>query len=291
MREVSLESSSGSPSGSSSGSPSGSPSGSTSGSSSPSHQSEQAQASSPSAHQSRQVQHSSHSINPIAGYVDPIDELPNHIRSFGRRLPKIFLERVPRIGKRCWGIEIGTLSTLIQPSLEMRQLKTQFWEIVRDSEERITRSILLEEICFGIMIEDQLLRYLEDERFVCWLLAPPVRAETVILEMLSYGMDKLREILDLPIEKTVFHKDGSRSSELNMEVMRLKLSAISMLDKRKHGEYTKRIEEKSMHIRVNQSSNNIREPKDIKELDAKIKELEKRAKLSEVSSSRESFGE
>jgi hypothetical protein len=87
-------------------------------------------------------------------------------------------------------------------------------------------------------------------------------------EILDTGIEKLRAMLELPEQRAIVEDGEVIGYEVDTKVMALKLKALDMIDKRLHGGYTQRIEEKKLTLTKNLDTDRILD------LDEEIKRLE-----------------
>lgn len=104
--------------------------------------------------------------------------------------------------------------------------------------------ISAKKICAGVMSFQHFVKYLSFPRNVAWMLCPPVNYDTFIQEGLHFGLERMREYLALdPVNPT--------TGKLDIRLMELQMKITAMLDMRKHGAFTQKIENKNLNLNVN----------------------------------------
>lgn len=113
--------------------------------------------------------------------------------------------------------------------------------------------------------------YLPVAEKVAWLLCPPADYVAKIAEVLDYGLDRMREILEMPLTDPVTGKFNGKLAELQAKI-------TFMMDMRKHGAFTQKIEQKNMSLSITAragAANEMALDNSMDELDKRLKELEK----------------
>jgi hypothetical protein len=106
---------------------------------------------------------------------------------------------------------------------------------------------------------------------IAWLLCPPANYLTYAQEALHYGLDQLREVLEIP------HMDSK--GRPNTKLLELKAKITFMLDQRVHGAVVQRIEQKSMNLNIGMSDYSAGKAvtqMTQEQLEVRMKELERR---------------
>lgn len=119
--------------------------------------------------------------------------------------------------------------------------------------------------------------YLASPEKVAWLLTRPASYEQIMEEGLNFGINKMREFLDLPI----IDKKGN----LNLKLMELQAKIVAMFDVRVHGAAIQKIEQKSMQLNVHTSDKAVAKAMmgdSMDDIEKRLKELEKLDKSKQV---------
>ena len=103
----------------------------------------------------------------------------------------------------------------------------------------------------------------QSPHLLAWLMQPPPSYKLQILEAQELGLDRLSEILTLPIR-------DPKTGKINTGVGLLILQAIKMVDSRIHGKATER------HVQITADAGKIPEgaSMDMEAVDRRIRELE-----------------
>jgi len=187
--------------------------------------------------------------------------LPVELAEKVRELPAVLLEH-----------DEVTLSTLVNPSDQQKRLKIQFWDEY-ELANRENRHLILSNIVFGVCTKEYFSRFLERAVNVAWLVTPRPSYKIRIAELIEKGLDQVEKIFLLEP-----NKDGTNA----VSIGQLKLSALRMLDMRKHGGYTQRIEQKSLVKEIKDDpKTQAGSPTEssVEELEAEVAELERRIRL------------
>lgn len=160
-----------------------------------------------------------------------------------------------------------TLTTMVRPSAQQKRIKIQFWDAYENAIKQ-NRVIILAEIIFGVCTREYFLEFVAPDRNLAWLVSPKPSYKLRVAELIERGLDVAEEILKMqPTPKNAISVRG------------LQLSALKMLDMRKHGAYTQRIEQKTLQKTIHEQA-----PKaatgvvlgegSVEELEQQVRELE-----------------
>ncbi len=90
-----------------------------------------------------------------------------------------------------------------------------------------------------------------------WLLCPPRSYDMKVDEALDFGMDKLRDILELDVVEARTDKHGNTRYVANVKLGELQAKIVNMLDVRKHGAARQRIDTRSLSVSVSTSADQV----------------------------------
>ncbi len=161
-----------------------------------------------------------------------------------------------------------TLTTLVNPSDQQRRIKIQFWDEYEEAIKQ-SRKIILSNVIYGVSTLEYFLEFCSLARNVAWLVSPRPSYKLRVSELIERGLDAIEDIF------RIVPNDKNRIS-----VHSLQLSALKMLDLRKHGGYVQRAEVKTLNrniemIQAQQQSSQVGEGS-IEELEQQVKDLENR---------------
>lgn len=113
--------------------------------------------------------------------------------------------------------------------------------------------------------------YLQRPEHVAWLLCPPAAYQTIMEEALMFGIDQLRDILEM----SVVAKNG----QINVKLGELKAKIVAMLDLRVKGA----VMTKNVNLNLNAEGNVKKavESNSMEDVDRRIAELEMLARSNE----------
>lgn len=106
---------------------------------------------------------------------------------------------------------------------------------------------------------------------VAWLMCPPVSYEASMREALGFSTREMRDILELP-NMEIDSKTGN--SKPNIRLMELKAKIHAMLDMRQNGNFTQRIEQKTLTINASGAGRLVQKYTESGSLDALQDELD-----------------
>lgn len=167
----------------------------------------------------------------------------NHILSTTPDEMHRFIMDVPL---KLWDEEEVTLTTLTNPTRTQKMARSRFWkecDIIIDSRGDLN-ALSLYNVYRGLCTKNTVDKWFRSHTFVAWFFTHPADYEVLLDEALTHSLDRMREIIDLPI--TITDADGNIKP--NSTTINAILAISKMLDMRKHGGYLQRIEEKSMHL-------------------------------------------
>lgn len=148
------------------------------------------------------------------------------------------------------------------PSPTLNRLRTNLW-IQFDRARTTDEQILAHHICAGVCSVKQLHMVLHDPLQAAYLFAAPRTYVEMLDETLQYGMMKLRHILDMP--------ELLPNGMLNQKLIDTKVKITAMMDLRKNGAPTQKIEQKNVNMSIGHKHN----PQDVAEMS--IEQLEQKA--------------
>lgn len=201
-------------------------------------------------------------------------------RTFYDMCPDYLQRAIGRVPEHMRLMEERELRKLVRPNSAVSALRNSFWlEYNRQQEHgghfkisNILAGICTIEYFSGVVCKTP--------GMVAWITRPPISYSRAMEEILSYGLERLREIMEMPFQKTVVDKKGFERITVDTEAAKLVMKAFHLVDQRKHGAYV----QKNLHLSGNIGANQVRElaahdsmediDRRIRALKAKEKELE-----------------
>jgi hypothetical protein len=155
-----------------------------------------------------------------------------------------------------------------QPSPTDNRLRLKFWMEYDRVQERGEGQMQMVNVLAGICSREFFYKtYIKNPQKMAWMLCPPAGYQIKTLEALEFGIDQLRDILDIP-------HIGS-GGKVDVKLAELKAKIVGMLDTRVKGA----IVQKSMNLNVNTSNDEVAKvatAETMVDLQRQLKDLERR---------------
>lgn len=200
--------------------------------------------------------------NSIINKVPPA--LQNHFLEASKKRPDLFGMDERDLFKKLRAEELT-------PSPTDNRLRIQFW-LEYDRSMTTMKRMEIMNVTAGVCSNQYFReRFLHRPEKVAWLLACPVSYTRKIEEALDFGLDRLRDMLELSVTDA--------QGKLNLKLMELQAKIVALLDQRVKGSVVQRIEQKNMNLNVTTSDKSVAEAltgSTMEKLDRKLKELEAR---------------
>jgi|ETNmetMinimDraft_9_1059917.scaffolds.fasta_scaffold11168_2 hypothetical protein len=204
-------------------------------------------------------------IVPIDEVAKPIDEIVE-IEFFNKENKKSVYNMMPEkwrtllerrgiqeeLEKEEWEVKKGLNIT---PTLN--RLRYSFWNEYYRAVDSNRGKMVQKNIFRGVCSMEVYQKMLMNNAYVAWILCPPSDTVVALRETLNYGLDRVREIMDLPLYKIESVKVGKDEFEdrevVDEKVANLMLKAVAMVDLRLHGSYVQvaKIEQKTLNVNKN----------------------------------------
>ena len=158
----------------------------------------------------------------------------------------------------------------LRPSPTDNRLRISFWaeyDKAAAENRQMRMSTVYAGVCSQAFFHNQ---YLENPSRVAWMLCPPVEYTLYAREALAYGLEKMRDILEMDIE--VYGK-------VNVKLAELQAKIVKMLDDRVQGSIIQRTENKNTSLSISTSDKEVAKAAmagGMEDLQRRLKELEKR---------------
>lgn len=154
-----------------------------------------------------------------------------------------FRARMEKLDLKLWGLGEHELRKKIKPNFTLERLRISFWyehqaamnEATKMRMERIYAGVVANEFFYQVV--------LPDARNLAWILTPPASYTTALHATLNYGLDRIREVFDIPF------KDAK--GKWNTKAVDAFLKALIIVDNRVKGVPIQRVEMKGMHVHKN----------------------------------------
>lgn len=142
------------------------------------------------------------------------------------------------------GIPPESRKRKIKPCSMMNRVRISFWKEYEMSMVE-ARALQMQNV-YGPLMDGVLFSHMmRDVESLCWMLTPPTNYVLGMEEALNFGLERLREILEMPLYERVEHKnkDGRKYNrdKPNVKVAELMIKVVSMLDTRVKGAVVKTV--------------------------------------------------
>lgn len=165
----------------------------------------------------------------------------------------------------------------VRVSVTDDMIKTAFWNEY-DLAQAKAKNINVENIYVRCCSRDYFFKqFLTNSRKVAWLLTPPPSYEVMLDALLSKGLQRLYEILSLPLENTVIDNKGNPHTEVDAKIAHVIYQITKDIDIRVKGAIPQFIKSESRNLNITGQVNDLKQdtnPGSMEEIDAEIKRLE-----------------
>jgi len=163
------------------------------------------------------------------------------------------------------------------PTPHDNRTRLKFW-LEYDEAQFDMRKMSVNRIIAGIMTYEHFMSsYMSKPEKASWILCMPASYSAVATEALHFGMDKLRDILEMD--------DTDAKGRPNVKLLELKTKIIAMLDVRVNGAITQKIEQKTLSVHVNSDERQVKKTLQnlsMDELKARLKAIEEKSKPTQL---------
>lgn len=181
-------------------------------------------------------------VTPNSESEDPLE----FIMEMQRYLPPIFCELVSVLPRGVLEMSLDELDRSVRPSQSEKAFKLMFWDMIRKCE-REGRQMTDAEARCGFISARGLERFTDNSAHLFWLVSPEIPLDV-------RNRVKLMDVMKhLDILTKYSAKDGDVPEDINYKYLDYQMKLYAALDKRVHGDFTQKIEEKSMRINYSSS--------------------------------------
>lgn len=180
-----------------------------------------------------------------------------------------------------------TLRTYLRPPEQLEVIRTKLWKLLG---ERLavpgSPRISVYELAKGLAPVEYIESVCGNNHIIAWIMIPVINYDDRLEALLDRAYDKLEEILELPI-KDVQGKTDLKTASLVLQV-------IKHVDMRNKGDFTQRIEEKSLTLHGSAKDAKmlgLDASTPLDEIERRIRELEGKPQVQEISTTIEVTGE
>lgn len=159
-----------------------------------------------------------------------------------------------------------------RPTPSDNRLRLKFWDEY-DRAQATGTKINISNVVRGVVMPEYFTQtFLDRPEKIAWLMCPPASYIVKMEEALAFGIEQLRDILQLP------HVNPT-TSKVDTKLAELKAKIVAMMDLRVKGAIPQKIEQRNMNLNVNMKEETVMShmvERSQAEIDEKIRELEKR---------------
>lgn len=201
--------------------------------------------------------------------VDPYDM--DHPKSMINMVPSWLKARMmSKSISELMSLSEEQLKAHVKPNLTLNRLRTSFWHEYERSHKAHGRyiqghaNIGLYRMCLGICTVQYFMdKIAKNDYYLAWIIRPPLNYDMAMQEALEYGLSRLREVLDFPLYKPKYNKDGIPITnsvteqpvlEPDEKIANIVLKTVAFLDLRVKGSIPKQI---NQNIRSQNQNMNI----------------------------------
>jgi hypothetical protein len=163
------------------------------------------------------------------------------------------------------------------PSPTDNRLRLAFWaeyDRAQGSNDRMNMNAVFGGICTRPIFD----KYLSHPEKMAWMLCPPALYMTVMEEALSFGIERIRDILEIDVVRTVKGKEV-----VDVKLGELQAKIVAMLELRVKGAVATKIEQRNMNLNINTSDKQVAKAAmggSMADIQKRLKELERRDRMS-----------
>ena len=131
----------------------------------------------------------------------------------------------------------------IQPTATDNRVRLKFWVEYDRVHQHGYKSMVIDQIVSNVCSREYFDKfYLRRAEKVAWLLCPPVDYATKATEALAFGLEQMREVLEM--------NHWMANGKIDYKLLEAKIKVFKMLDDRLQGQAVQRIEERSVQVKL-----------------------------------------
>ncbi len=218
--------------------------------------------------------------------ADPGPE-PKILDFWDRSNPRSVVNLMPRHVAECMELAAKNRPELFQmderqlrrklsPTPTDNRMRLAFWLEYDRAQAAQTRHMNMARIYEGVSSREFFETfYVTKPERVAWLLCHPHSYEVIMSEALAYGVERIREILEMPF----IDKKG----KIDHRTMEMVLKTVALLDVRVKGATIQRVEQKNLNVHVGTGGKDVTQAllgNSMDEIEARLKYLEKKERAA-----------
>jgi hypothetical protein len=174
---------------------------------------------------------------------------PEDPRSMVNLVPPDVSEAMHRVPIEYFTMSEVDLKKLSRPTQVISRIRLSWWNEYNRAQEMLTHMEMVS-VYAGVCHPSYFYAgILKNPRYLAWILCPPTSYLVAMEEALYFGVERLREILELPL-----YDEKGRA---NPAVGNLVLKTVALLDLRVKGAVTQKHEHKSVALNINTAARDV----------------------------------
>lgn len=162
-----------------------------------------------------------------------------------------------------------------RPGAMENRLRLSFWREYESSQESMTQ-LNVKKVYAGLCTKEYFYqKAIKNPVILGWMLIPPTDYAVLIEEALTFGIQRLREIMELPLV--------DENGKVNVKLCDTIIRATAMLDMRIRGAYIQKSEVRQLNFNMNADAKGIGqalEASNMEEIERRIKYLESKGRAA-----------
>lgn len=153
----------------------------------------------------------------------------------------------------------------------LNRLRLKFWHVYDYRAQNGNVDLKTNQIFSGVCLPKVFWKLMSYPEAVAWVMCPPVHYEAHMDEALSYGLDQMRLILEMP--------NYNAKGNPNTKLLDLKMKITQMIDMRKNGSFLMRSEQKNLHLNLHRTVDQVSDmsiQQSMQKLEDKLRNLKER---------------
>lgn len=172
------------------------------------------------------------------------------------------------------------LEQKFEPSMLDRQLRQAFWDEYFLTQDNSLPKMRMEAVYSKSCSREMFYKIVDNDIRYAWILKPPEEYTLKMKALLEIGLERLHEIIKLPIETERFHpKTNAVIKSINTKLIGEIIKAVAILDNRVRGAVPQHLriqsEQKNLHLHANAGNMPYQEPKTHQEIQAELARIQR----------------
>lgn len=194
-------------------------------------------------------------------------------------LPPYVKEAAEKIPEQLRYMDEKELRKYVRPNPSVQALRNSFWLEYARCIDKEGQWLKIGNILSGICtIEYWAQVVTKNSGMMEWILRPPISYNKAMEEALYFGVERIREILELPFTYNMIDpRTGKEREVVDSKAAELVLKAFMIIDNRVKGSVLQRSETKSLQVNASMKEvQGVMEGQSMEEIEKKLKDLRKK---------------